>query len=123
MNNSNTATVVNANGNMETGAMNSNLMSSASGAVPTDANGFMMRAAEGGMAEVEAGKMAAAKAQNPEVKQFGQQMVAEHTRANNELKTLAGKKNVTLPTDLDCFLPSPSTTQPCVMICLYGAAS
>ncbi len=86
---------------METGAMNSNSMSSAGGAVPTDINGFMMRAAEGGMAEVEAGKMAAAKAQNPEVKQFGQQMVAEHTRANNELKALAGKKTVTLPTDLD----------------------
>jgi putative membrane protein len=105
MSNSNTAAVVNANGNMETGAMNSNSMSansmSATGAIPTDVNGFMMRAAESGMAEVEAGKLAAAKAQNAEVKQFGQQMVADHTRANNELKALSGKKNVTLPTDLD----------------------
>lgn len=104
--NSNTAAVVNANSNMETGAMNSNSMGSNSmsatgAATPTDVNGFMMRAAEGGMAEIEAGKMAAAKAQNPEVKQFGQQMIADHTRANNELKTLAGKKNITLPTDLD----------------------
>lgn len=102
LNTSNTAVVVNTN-NMETGAMNSNAMSSAnsSAAVPTDANGFMMRAAEGGMAEVEAGKMAAAKAQNAEVKQFAQQMTAEHTRANNELKTLASKKTVTLPTALN----------------------
>src|SRR4051812_11469981 len=30
---------------------------------------------------------------------------------------------VTLPRDFDCFLPSPSTTQPCVTICLYGAES
>ncbi len=106
MSNSNTAAVVNANGNMETGAvnsnaMNSNSMSSIGGANPTDVNGFMTRAAEGGMAEVETGKLAAAKAQNAEVKQFGQQMIADHTRANNELKALAGKKNVTLPTDLD----------------------
>jgi putative membrane protein len=106
VNASNTAAVVNANGNMETGAISSNSMSSntlsaTGGATPTDVNGFMMRAAEGGMAEIETGKMAAAKAQNPEVKQFGQQMIADHTRSNNELKTLAGKKNVTLPTDLD----------------------
>lgn len=74
---------------------------SASGAMPTDVNGFMTRAAEGGMAEIETGKLAVSKAQNPEVKQFAQQMIADHTRANNELKTLAGKKNITLPTDLD----------------------
>lgn len=107
MNGSNTAVVVNTN-NMETGAMNSNSMTAnsmgatgATGATPTDVNGFMTRAAESGMAEVEAGKAAISKAQNPQVKQFAQQMVAEHTRTNNELKTLAGKKTVTLPTDLD----------------------
>lgn len=110
-NSSNTATVANAQGNMETGAMNSNAMGSNSmssnsmnatgGAMPTDVNGFITRAAEGGMAEIEAGKLAVSKAQNPEVKQFAQQMIADHTRANNELKPLAGKKNVTLPTDLD----------------------
>jgi putative membrane protein len=90
---------------METGAMNANSMSansmSANGATPTDVNGFMTRAAEGGMAEIETGKLAVSKAQNAEVKQFAQQMIADHTRANNELKTLAGKKNVTLPTGLD----------------------
>jgi putative membrane protein len=103
MNTSNTAIVV--NNNMETGAMNANSMSansmSANGATPTDVNGFMTRAAEGGMAEIETGKLAVSKAQNAEVKQFAQQMIADHTRANNELKTLAGKKNVTLPTGLD----------------------
>jgi putative membrane protein len=90
-------------GAMNSNAMNSNSMSSAGGANPTDVNGFMTKAAEGGMAEVEAGKLAAAKAQNPEVKQFGQQMIADHTRSNNELKTAAGKKNVTLPTEPDAM--------------------
>jgi putative membrane protein len=60
----------------------------------------MTEAAKGGMAEVELGKLAVGKAQNPEVKRFAQQMIADHTRANNELKTLAGKKSVTLPTDV-----------------------
>lgn len=98
---------VNAGANTGTG-FNSGNMSGANtsganmtGAVPTDANGFMTKAVEGGMAEIEAGKLAVSKAQNAEVKQFAQQMIAEHTRANNELKTLAGKKNVVLPTALD----------------------
>jgi putative membrane protein len=69
----------------------------------TDPKGFMTEAAKGGMAEVELGKVAVSKAQNAEVKQFAQQMVAEHTKANNELKQLAEKKSVTLPTDLDAM--------------------
>ena len=47
---------------------------------------FVMDAAVGGMAEVELGKLAAEKATNPEVKQFGQRMVDDHTKANDELK-------------------------------------
>jgi putative membrane protein len=60
---------------------------------------FMNEAAQGGMAEVELGQMAASKAQNAEVKQFGEKMVADHTKANNELKELAGRLAVTLPTE------------------------
>jgi putative membrane protein len=65
-----------------------------------DADDFMKTAAQGGMAEVELGKLAASKATDPEVKKFGQQMVDDHGKANEELKALAAKKNVTLPTDL-----------------------
>ncbi|RNI28655.1 DUF4142 domain-containing protein [Rufibacter latericius] len=61
---------------------------------------FMMKAASGGLMEVAAGKLAATKAQNPEVKQFGQRMVTDHTKANTELKAIAAKKGVTLPTAL-----------------------
>jgi putative membrane protein len=59
---------------------------------------FMTDAASGGMAEVELGKMASTKAQNAEVKKFAQMMVTDHGKANDELKALAAKKNVTLPT-------------------------
>ncbi len=61
---------------------------------------FMNAAAPGGMAEVELGKMAASKAQNPEVKAFGQKMVEDHTKANDELKQIAAQKKVMLPPDV-----------------------
>ncbi len=61
---------------------------------------FINDAAPGGMAEVELGKMAASKAQNPEVKAFGQKMVADHTKANDELKEIAAQKKVKLSPDL-----------------------
>lgn len=62
---------------------------------------FVMEAAQGGMAEVELGRLATEKASNADVKQFGQRMVDDHGKANDELKGLAAQKNVTLPTELD----------------------
>jgi putative membrane protein len=59
---------------------------------------FVMKAAEGGMAEVELGKLAAEKASSSDVKNFGQKMADDHGKANDELKQLAEKKNITLPT-------------------------
>jgi len=58
---------------------------------------FMVKAASGGMMEVALGKMAATQASNAEVKDFGQMMVTDHTKANAEMKALAATKNVTLP--------------------------
>jgi len=63
------------------------------------AHQFVMEAAMGGMAEVELGKLATAKAQSQEVKQFAQRMVTDHGKANEELKSLAQRKNIALPTD------------------------
>jgi putative membrane protein len=61
---------------------------------------FVMGAAEGGMAEIELGQLAADKASNSKVKEFGQRMVADHTKAGDELKALATSKHIMLPTSV-----------------------
>lgn len=61
---------------------------------------FVQKAAAGGMLEVQTGKLAESKAQNAEVKNYGSMLVKDHTAANDELKTLAQNKGVTLPTAL-----------------------
>ena len=58
---------------------------------------FMMNAAKGGMMEVESGKMAAQNGQNADVKKFGNRMVTDHSKANNELMALAKEEGVSLP--------------------------
>lgn len=60
---------------------------------------FMTNAAKGGMMEVEWGKRAAQNAQNADVKNFGNRMVTDHSKANNELMALAGKKGVKLKSE------------------------
>src|SRR5262249_23915145 len=62
---------------------------------------FMQEAASGGLMEVELGKIAAQRASASDVKEFGQRMVTDHTKANDELKDLAARKNVTLHDGLD----------------------
>jgi putative membrane protein len=61
---------------------------------------WVMKIARGGMAEVELGKLAAEKASSDEVKKFGQRMADDHSKANDELKTLAQSKNITLPSEI-----------------------
>jgi putative membrane protein len=62
---------------------------------------FIRKAAEGGLAEVELGKLATQKASSDEVKKFGQRMVDDHSKANDQLKQLAQQKGVDLPTQPD----------------------
>jgi len=62
---------------------------------------FMTEAAMGGIVEVEGGQLAAKKAMVPEVKAFGQRMVQDHGKANEELKRIASGKGVQLPAQLD----------------------
>jgi putative membrane protein len=50
---------------------------------------------------VQLGQLAAQKASNPEVKAFGQQMVDDHSKANDKLKSVAAQENMSLPTTLD----------------------
>ena len=59
---------------------------------------FLVNAANGGMAEVEAGKVGEQKGTDPNVKRFASMMVHDHTAANSEVKSLSSRRNVTLPT-------------------------
>jgi putative membrane protein len=60
---------------------------------------FTRLLAAGGMAEVQLGKLAGQQAQSRAVKDFAQQMVQDHTKANDELTTLAKAANIPLPTE------------------------
>jgi hypothetical protein len=60
---------------------------------------FVMSAAEGGILEVELGRIAQQKASNADVKEFGAKMVTDHSKANDELKSIANTKGITLPTE------------------------
>ena len=59
---------------------------------------FMKKAAKGGMMEVAMGKVAEQNAQSDGVKSFGKRMVTDHSKANDELKSIASKKGFQLPT-------------------------
>lgn len=68
--------------------------------VDADAAAFMKKAALGGMMEVALGKVAQ-KSTNPQVSTFAAMMVADHAKANNELKMLADKSEILLPAEYD----------------------
>ena len=67
----------------------------------SSAQTFINEMAVAGKAEVELGNLAAQRAQNADVKAFGQMMVKDHTRANTELTRIAKQLNVTPPAQLD----------------------
>jgi putative membrane protein len=62
---------------------------------------FVEKAAQGGIAEVQFGRLAGQRAQSDEVKQFAQRMVTDHSAANDKLKQLAAQKGIAVPSDLD----------------------
>lgn len=61
---------------------------------------FAKKAAEGGLLEVQLGQLAEQKASSQQVKQFGQRMVTDHTKLNDQLMSVASKDNIPLPTQL-----------------------
>jgi len=59
---------------------------------------FYKKAAEGGLAEVELGKLAQDKSPTQSVKEFGSMMIKDHSAANEKLKAIAEAKSIKLPT-------------------------
>jgi len=59
---------------------------------------FLIKAAEGGLVEVEAGQLAQQKSTNNRVNSFAVMMVNDHTGANSQVKSLAQARGVSLPT-------------------------
>src|SRR4051794_10767190 len=76
-------------------------INSALGVAPTTAD-FVKEVAISDMFEVESNKLAQRKG-NPQEKSFAQQMVTDHTKTSNELKSMVqgGKVQAELPTALD----------------------
>ena len=62
---------------------------------------FFIAASQANLAEVGLGQMARDKATSAEVKTFAERMIADHGRANEELKQLALSKGVALPAVVD----------------------
>jgi putative membrane protein len=74
---------------------------STSAKLSSDDSNFVKEAAQGGLMEVQLGKLAQEKATNEKVKQFGKRMEQDHSKANEELKKIASDKGVQLSNNLD----------------------
>lgn len=59
---------------------------------------FMLEAGKGGQMEVAKGKLAAQNGQSADVKKFGNRMITDHSKWNNELMALAKEEGVSIPT-------------------------
>jgi len=53
--------------------------------------------ADASLLEVKLGELAQSKGSSPQVKELGKMMVTDHSKANEELTSLAGQKNISLP--------------------------
>jgi putative membrane protein len=66
-----------------------------------DSTKFATNAAQGGMAEVELGRLATQRGGDAAVREFGARMIADHSRANAELKSIAAEKGIQLPGEVN----------------------
>lgn len=84
-------------------AMNVNEQKAKDSALPvqtSDAD-FIVKTANGGVAEVSMSKVAKEKAMDKDVKTFAEKMIKDHSKINGQLKDLADSLNITLPASID----------------------
>ncbi len=67
------------------------------GPVSDDDKQFMMDAGAGGNTEIAASRLALDRSSNDRIKSYANMMISDHTKAGDELKSIASQKNVTLP--------------------------
>ena len=87
-----TDTTVNSQADLEERGMNN-----AGGTADAATADFLVKAADGGLAEVSAGQVAQSKAVNESVKLFASMMISDHTAANQQVKDFASRYGVALP--------------------------
>ncbi|MEN5300980.1 DUF4142 domain-containing protein [Pseudomonas sp. TWI628] len=68
-------------------------------AVAATSDDFVEAATESGIAETVTGNLALEKSQNAEIKTFAQQMVTDHTKANQKLGDIARKLDISVPNE------------------------
>jgi putative membrane protein len=62
---------------------------------------FVDQATQGSLAEIEAGKLASQKGSSEAVRSFGQQMVSDHEKNSQMLKSIVASKGLKQPTETD----------------------
>jgi putative membrane protein len=82
------------------GVSGASLAADAERSVPEPAT-FVKKAAQDGMTEVAAAKVALSKSQDPAIRSFAQRMVTDHSKANAELASIAKAKGLDAPKELD----------------------
>jgi putative membrane protein len=99
-NSNSTSSQTRTSGEQEKTSKTSNVRTSSSSSLAKQDKNFLMEAAMGGMMEVELGRLAVTQGTSEAVKQFGQRMIDDHSKANSELTELAQTKGLALPTEL-----------------------
>lgn len=92
------ATGTQATGTQATGTMATGTTTAATMPAPAPQD-FVNEAASGGMFEVKSSELALQRSKSDEVKAFAQMMIDDHTKANDELKTIATAKKLNLPAE------------------------
>jgi len=99
-NSNSTSSQTQTSGEQKKTSKTSKVSTSSTSALAKQDKNFLMEAAMGGMMEVELGRLAVAQGTSEAVKQFGQRMIDDHSKANSELTQLAQTKGLALPTEL-----------------------
>ncbi len=76
-------------------------VAASSGQLSSHDTTFVNQAAEHGQAEVRLGQLFVQNAQNQSLKDYGQRLIDDHNRLNQQLTQLAAQKGVTVPTAVD----------------------